>query len=211
MPRTTSVPVDGSAEWVWIWKQPSWQRRFLTFVFWEGILCTPLAVIYAYGTSGRWKLAAAAVPVAGLLVAFAQRYGKADRAKADAGPSPATTPVRAAGADEKPAESSAGTPESQWAVRFVTPEDSADRADYANACRALGLAESAGGWGLLCCADEDGQRFTMLTADLTSIRAHQTARGIDVTTFSVSGWGVQAWRQGWPQDWLDDAGGDEHA
>jgi hypothetical protein len=53
---------DGKVAWVQSWKQPTWQRRFLSFVFWEGVLITPLAVAYAYDTAAYWKLLAAALP-----------------------------------------------------------------------------------------------------------------------------------------------------
>jgi hypothetical protein len=198
---------DDATGWVWVWTQPSWQRRFLTFVFWSGVLCTPLAVMYAYSTSVSWKLASAALPVLGVLISFIQRYAKDDDKKSatkpsPAKPSPATPTGSVAESVGKPAEASAAAPEPHGEVLFVTPHDTGSPADFAMACRDLGLAKKAAGWALICITDEDGKRVTMLSNDPKSVRAHQTALGVDITKFSLSGWGIRAWRQGWPADWL---------
>jgi hypothetical protein len=195
------------AEWVQPWKQPTWQRRFLTFIFWEGILFTPLAVSIAYQqTPGIWKLIAAALPVAWAVLNIAQRYGQSTSANASAKANPTTERIRAMEAGEHGAEKFLMRPVK---AMIVTPETSGHPEDYTAFCREFGLAAPATGWGLVCCEDDKGQHWTGLAANVGRIREFEAKTPADDTGLNLSECGIHEFRPGWPEEW--DLDHDSHA
>lgn len=185
---------DGKIAWVQPWKQPTWQRRFLSFVFWEGVLLTPLAVAYAYDTAGYWKVLAATLPAFNLLVNAIQRYGSsAKKDEADSGDPGMLGFVSASPGD-------AGAQKLSFKIlrfEFIGPAEAGGQAEYESFCRALNLDQPAGGWGFVCCENEDGEHWTGLTPDAANLRQ----LGQKNAGTHLSDCKIQVYRPGWPEEW----------
>ena len=182
--------------WVQPWKQPTWQRWFLSLVFWEGVLLTPLAAAYAYDTSGDWKLIAAALPILSLFLNVVQRYGpRGKTAGEDGGADPAMVRIRSADRGDKGAE------ELRFKimrVAFIAPADAGDQAEYESFCQAMDLDQPAGGWGVVCCEKEDGERWAGLTPDAANLQEQLNGAGAGL---HLSQCKIQEFRPGWPDEW----------
>ena len=186
---------DGKVAWAQPWKQPTWQRRFLSFVFWEGVLLAPLAVAYAYDTAAYWKLLAAVLPALNLFLNVVQRYGPpAKNGGADRGADPATVRILSVNRGDPGAEK---LDFKIVRVGFIAPAEAGDQAEYESFCEAMNLDQPAGGWGVVCCENEDGEHWTGLTPDAANLQQLDTKKaGVHLSQCKI-----QEFRPGWPEEW----------
>jgi hypothetical protein len=186
---------DSKKAWVQPWKQPTGQRRFLSFVFWEGVLLTPLAVAYAYDTAGYWKLLAAVLPVLNVFLNAVQRYSpRAENGGADGSADSATVTFRSAN------QGDAGAEKLLFKIvrlGFIGPADAGDQAEYESFCRNMNLDQPAGGWGFVCCENEDGAHWTGLTPDAANLQQLDSEKA----DIRLSQCKIQEFRPGWPEEW----------